>query len=442
MQAFYIPSASMDDTLVRERPDPGAEGQLLGRRRPRTAGTSWCSPTRAAGSTPPRRRPPSSPVARGLELVGLYPTGGHLVKRVIGVGGDEVKCCDSQGRITVNGVPLERDVLPRRRREALDDRLRRQGPSPATSGCRATTAPTPPTPGCTSATPAGDRCPVDDVVGKVFAVVWPLGHAKTLHTPGHRSSRAVPPPERGRSVHGPMSTLPRGLTVRKDAGLYGYERALRRVGLDPVAGVDEAGRGACAGPLVAAAVVLPDGRRGQVPGLADSKLLTAQARERAYVEVLRRALAWSVVVVEHRGVRPARHARRQRRGAAPVARAARRTPVVRADRRLPRRRPRGARAGDLEGRPGGGLHRGRVGDRQGDPGPDHDAGCTSEYPVYDFVTHKGYITADAHRGARASTGRARSTGAGSSTCAGRGRGCRRRRCVRARGSRTRSATMR
>lgn len=86
--------------------------------------------------------------------------------------------------------------------------------------------------------------------------------------------------------------------MRRDAGLYGYERALRRHGLDPVAGVDEAGRGACAGPLVAAAVVLPAGDRGVVPGLADSKLLTARARERCYDEVMRRALAWSVVVVE------------------------------------------------------------------------------------------------------------------------------------------------
>ena len=95
-----------------------------------------------------------------------------------------------------------------------------------------------------------------------------------------------------------MSVLPRGLTVRRDAGLYGYERALRRAGLDPIAGVDEAGRGACAGPLVAAAVILPEGRRGEVPGLADSKLLTPLARERCYDQVLRRALAWSVVVVE------------------------------------------------------------------------------------------------------------------------------------------------
>jgi ribonuclease HII len=97
-----------------------------------------------------------------------------------------------------------------------------------------------------------------------------------------------------------MTPLPRGSTIRRDAGLYGYERALRRVGLAPIAGVDEAGRGACAGPLVAAAVVLPDGAAGIVPGLADSKLLTEKARERCYAQVLRRALAWSVVVVEAR----------------------------------------------------------------------------------------------------------------------------------------------
>jgi ribonuclease HII len=95
-----------------------------------------------------------------------------------------------------------------------------------------------------------------------------------------------------------MSTLPRGSTIRRDAGLYGYERALRRAGLSPVAGVDEAGRGACAGPLVAAAAILPEGRAGLVPELADSKLLTARARERCYAQVTRRALAWSVVVVE------------------------------------------------------------------------------------------------------------------------------------------------
>ena len=90
---------------------------------------------------------------------------------------------------------------------------------------------------------------------------------------------------------------PAGTTVRRDAGLYGYERALARRGLWPVAGADEAGRGACAGPLVVAAVILPDGKRGQVPGLADSKLLTPLARERVYAQVVRRAAAWTAVVI-------------------------------------------------------------------------------------------------------------------------------------------------
>jgi ribonuclease HII len=96
-----------------------------------------------------------------------------------------------------------------------------------------------------------------------------------------------------------MSTLPRGATVRRDAGIYGYERALRRHGLEPVAGVDEAGRGACAGPLVAGAAILPPGKAGIIPGLADSKLLTAAARERCYEQVVKRAVAWSVVVISH-----------------------------------------------------------------------------------------------------------------------------------------------
>ena len=83
----------------------------------------------------------------------------------------------------------------------------------------------------------------------------------------------------------------------RESGMWAYENALRRLGFPSVAGVDEAGRGACAGPLVAGAVILPEGRRGRVPGLADSKLLTAAARERVYAEVVARASAWSAVVV-------------------------------------------------------------------------------------------------------------------------------------------------
>lgn len=91
-----------------------------------------------------------------------------------------------------------------------------------------------------------------------------------------------------------MSTF----VLRRDAGLYGYERALRRAGFERIAGADEAGRGACAGPLVAAAVVLGTSPSAQIRGLRDSKLLTPAVRERVYAEVVAKALAWSVVIVE------------------------------------------------------------------------------------------------------------------------------------------------
>jgi len=71
-----------------------------------------------------------------------------------------------------------------------------------------------------------------------------------------------------------------------------YERGLREQGFSRVAGVDEAGRGALAGPLVAAAVILPEGF--DLDGIADSKVLTAIAREEGYERIVRDAIAWSV----------------------------------------------------------------------------------------------------------------------------------------------------
>jgi ribonuclease HII len=85
--------------------------------------------------------------------------------------------------------------------------------------------------------------------------------------------------------------------VRREGGLYALERALQRRGFRYVAGADEAGRGACAGPLVAAAAILPEGKRGEIDELADSKLLTPLARERVYAQVVERALAWSVMII-------------------------------------------------------------------------------------------------------------------------------------------------
>jgi ribonuclease HII len=86
-------------------------------------------------------------------------------------------------------------------------------------------------------------------------------------------------------------------TPRRDAGLAAYENVLARAGLAPVAGIDEAGRGACAGPLVVAAVILDAAGIRKIPGLADSKLLTPAAREEAYERVTRHALDWHAVTI-------------------------------------------------------------------------------------------------------------------------------------------------
>lgn len=74
-----------------------------------------------------------------------------------------------------------------------------------------------------------------------------------------------------------------------------YSLELQSLGFDLVAGVDEAGRGALAGPVVAAAVVLPSDCA--IEGVRDSKLVPEPERERLYEEIIAAAVAWSVGVV-------------------------------------------------------------------------------------------------------------------------------------------------
>ena len=74
------------------------------------------------------------------------------------------------------------------------------------------------------------------------------------------------------------------------------ENELRRLGYVHVAGVDEVGRGCLAGPVVAGAVVLRADR--YVPGVADSKLLTAERREELFGEIVAAAVSWKVAVVD------------------------------------------------------------------------------------------------------------------------------------------------
>ncbi len=77
-----------------------------------------------------------------------------------------------------------------------------------------------------------------------------------------------------------------------------FEQEARQAGYRTIAGIDEAGRGPLAGPVVAAAVCLPSAH--DVPGLQDSKRLTERQREAVYRLILRATLAYGVGVVSHR----------------------------------------------------------------------------------------------------------------------------------------------
>lgn len=125
--------------------------------------------------------PVLNPVQQALSVVGLYPTGGHLVKRVVAVGGDRVACCDDAGRVTVNGEPLEEDAyLAQPRTPSSRDfdvtvpegRLFVMGDNRANSE--------------DSRFHQEDRrgtVPESAVVGKVWAVVWPAGRISLVDRP-------------------------------------------------------------------------------------------------------------------------------------------------------------------------------------------------------------------------------------------------------------------
>src|SRR6476469_6519745 len=106
VQAFYIPSESMEPGLVKN------DRILVEKMSYWFGGTpqrgdvvvfkdpgGWLDPSEDAG--------PTNPLGQVMAKIGLYPSGGHLVKRVIGVAGDTITCCDKQGRISVNGQPLD-----------------------------------------------------------------------------------------------------------------------------------------------------------------------------------------------------------------------------------------------------------------------------------------------------------------------------------------------
>ena len=75
------------------------------------------------------------------------------------------------------------------------------------------------------------------------------------------------------------------------------EGTLRASGLTAIAGVDEAGRGPCAGPLVIAAVVLRDPKAPELARVRDSKALTHRVREQLFDQIIEQALSYSIIEI-------------------------------------------------------------------------------------------------------------------------------------------------
>ncbi|MFB7778019.1 signal peptidase I [Streptomyces bauhiniae] len=112
VQAFVIPSGSMEQTIrIGDRVLVDKFTPWFGSRPARGDVVVFHDPGGwLTGEETPKKNDPVvvKQVKEGLTFIGLLPSDNEkdLIKRVIGAGGDRVKCCDAEGRVTVNGVPL------------------------------------------------------------------------------------------------------------------------------------------------------------------------------------------------------------------------------------------------------------------------------------------------------------------------------------------------
>jgi len=180
IQAFYVPSASMEDTLV------PSDRIVASKLTTRVAGVSrgevvvFKDPSNWLAEPPPPPPGWRGSVQQALTFIGLLPsdTGNDLVKRVIALGGDRVACCDSSGRIVLNGMPLDEDyiigptdqvrfdveippdhmfVLGDNRGDSRDSRYHLNE--------------------------MDGSVPVDSIVGRVFLVIWPFDRVSLMPIP-------------------------------------------------------------------------------------------------------------------------------------------------------------------------------------------------------------------------------------------------------------------
>ncbi|MFF2955579.1 signal peptidase I [Kitasatospora sp. NPDC057965] len=196
VQVFVIPSGSMEQTIqVGDRvlvdkftPWFGAEperGEVVVFRDP----GGWLENEHGSSKDGPVLRA----AKQVLTFVGLLPSDSEqdLIKRVIGVGGDTVECCDEQGRISLNGRPLDEPYLapgnpPSRQPfkvKVPQDRLWVMGDHRDVSADSR----------FHMGNPGQGTVPVSGVVGRAFMIAWPVGRVHQLEVPVSLSSVARVP---------------------------------------------------------------------------------------------------------------------------------------------------------------------------------------------------------------------------------------------------------
>lgn len=226
VQAFFIPSSSMEDTLLIG--DKVLVNKLVYHFRSIEPGDvvvfsgagSWTAPT-------PSGSPSSDPLVRVYDatlgrlfhsIAGLYGTpvdeaGTVFIKRVVGVPGDRVVCCNAQGLVTVNGVALNEQAYlipgarPSDAPEGFSGRFNITVP-PGRLWVMGDNRPVSDDSRLRQGGPGGGTIPESAVIGRAFVIVWPPSRWRFLPIPSTFSQRGIDAPASALSAATSAGGLP------------------------------------------------------------------------------------------------------------------------------------------------------------------------------------------------------------------------------------------